>query len=512
MDKDKQIFDEWLMKEGNALMFKCNDPDEVEQLFEKIRSEVTRLINKTKTKGSDANVKAKVCPPGKELNIKTNRCNKIKVTKSKKKPKEQDKPAKVCPPGKELNPKTLRCNKVKSKKKPKTHQTHQTPDKNYFISTLFKILKANNLYILNLEGPDITESDVHKKMEKATINNLKEFTRAYHKILEDNGHDWYIHDIDDDGNGEESQEDEVFLRLLEEQYKQDFPVNKTPKKPEKPEKPEKPKTPVTSETKLREPLIEMLDRSWLDGYKHMEKYGRENPKEQHWRPASNKLKEGERLMLDEVWDMGFQEYSEQSRVNDFDEDAMPMWHHHVFKSPNSKPKDNWNLLPGDIKVNIMNINKEAEKKQYAKFYNIIDEIDPDNDGYYIDDKYDNDKHFINVINGLKKTILKDVKLGDILFVGNSGEGEGGFIMYLDNLDNDIYYDENGYSGPIRYVQNCMSGMGRNRKEDCEKMKTIRYSKLVMDLTENHEGLYGLFGGDWLDFNDIKEQFESVGLW
>jgi len=282
MDKDKQVFDEWLMKEGGTLMFKCTDPDEVEQLFEKIQSEVTRLINKTKTKGSDANtkeVKAKVCPPGKELNPKTNRCNKIKVTKSKRKPKEQDKPAKVCPPGKELNPKTNRCIKVtKSKKKPKT------------------------------PSPD------------------------------------------------------------------------TP------------------------------------------------------------------------------------------------------------------------------------SEQYAKFYNIIDEIDPDNDGYYIDDKYDNDKHFINVINGLKKTILKDVKLGDILFVGNSGEGEGGFIMYLDNLDNDIYYDESGYSGPIRYVQNCMSGMGRNRKEDCEKMKTIRYSKLVMDLTENHEGLYGLFGGDWLDFNDIKEQFESVGLW
>ena len=428
MDKDKQVFDEWLMKEGNTLMIKCTDPDEVEQLFEKIRSEVTRLINKTKTKGSDANtkeVKAKVCPPGKELNIKTNRCNKIKVTKSKKKPKEQDKstvkstpakstPTKECPPGKELNPKTNRCIKVKSKKKPKKPKTPKAP-----------------------ETPE------------------------------------------------------------------------TPETPEAPKAPKAPKKPINSETKLRDPLIEMLDRSWLDGYKHMEKHGRKNPKEQHWRPASSKLEEGERHMLDEVWDMGFQEYSEQARVNDFDEDAMPMWHHHVFKSPNSKPKDNWNLLPGDIKVNIMNINKEAEKKQYAKFYNIVDEIDPDNDGYYIDDKYDNDKHFINVINELKKTILKDLKLGDILFVGNSGEGEGGFIMYLDN---DIYYDENGYSGPIRYVQNCMSGMGRNRKEDCEKMKTIRYSKLVMDLNDNNQGMYGLFGGDWLDLSDIKEQYEAVGIW
>ena len=60
--------------------------------------------------------------------LKTNRCNKIKVTKSKKNPKEQDKPAKstpakVCPPGKELNPKTNRCIKVKTKKKPKTPKT-----------------------------------------------------------------------------------------------------------------------------------------------------------------------------------------------------------------------------------------------------------------------------------------------------------------------------------------------------------------------------------------------------
>ena len=179
------------------------------------------------------------------------------------------------------------------------------------------------------------------------------------------------------------------------------------------------------------------------------------------------------------------------------------------KSPKSpeKPKDNWNLLPGDIKVNIMNINKEAEKKQYAKFYNIIDEIDPDNDGYEIDDKYDNDKHFINIINGLKKTILKDLKLGDILFVGTAGGDEYGFIIYLDN---DIYYGENGYSGPIRYLKDCREGMGKEK--DCENMKTIRYSKLVMDLHDNNQEMYGLFGGDWLGLGDIKEQYEAVNLW
>ena len=374
MDKDLQNFDEWLLKAETDLADSLGYSIEVEQLFKKIRSEVTSLLNK---KGLVK--KAKVCPPGKELNPKTLRCNKIKVTKSKKKP-----------------------------------ETPKSP-----------------------KSPGATFS----------------------------------------------------------------PSLSTPKTPKSPE------TSISSETKLREPLIEMLDRSWLDGYKHMEKYGRENTKEQHWRPAPSKLKEGEQSMLDEVWDMGFQEYREQARVNDFDEDAMPMWHHHVFKSP--KPKDNW-VLPGDIKVNIMNINKAAEtkeKNQYAKFYNIIDEIDPDNDGYYIDDKYDNDKHFINVINGLKKTILKDLKLGDILFVGNSGEGEGGFIMYLEN---DIYYDENGYSGPIRYVQNCRGGMGKEK--DCKKMKTIRYSKLVTDLNDNNQELYGLFGGDWLDLSDIKEQYEAVNLW
>jgi len=44
--------------------------------------------------------KSKVCPPGKELNPKTNRCKTVKI--------------KTCPPGKVLNPKTKRCNKIKS--------------------------------------------------------------------------------------------------------------------------------------------------------------------------------------------------------------------------------------------------------------------------------------------------------------------------------------------------------------------------------------------------------------
>lgn len=43
--------------------------------------------------------KKKECPPGKELNPKTNRCKTIKI--------------KRCPPGKAINPKTKRCNKIK---------------------------------------------------------------------------------------------------------------------------------------------------------------------------------------------------------------------------------------------------------------------------------------------------------------------------------------------------------------------------------------------------------------
>ena len=78
------------------------------------------------------------------------------------------------------------------------------------------------------------------------------------------------------------------------------------------------------------------------------------------------------------------------------------------------------------------------------------------------------------------------------------------------LDNDIYYDENGYSGPIRYVQNCRGGMGKEK--ECEKMKTIRYSKLVIDLQDNNPELYGFFGGDWLGLDDIKEEYEVVNLW
>ena len=71
-------------------------------------------------KGQNAKPK-KECPPGKVLNPKTNRCNKIKTPKKPKKPKKPEKPEKPktlkpCPEGQERNLKTNRCRKIQKKK------------------------------------------------------------------------------------------------------------------------------------------------------------------------------------------------------------------------------------------------------------------------------------------------------------------------------------------------------------------------------------------------------------
>ena len=78
---------------------------------------------KTKTRKTIKRKEEKICPPGKELNPKTNRCVKIKpvsirklIREQKKKLKEElSKKTKVCPPGKKLNEVTGRCNKIKTK-------------------------------------------------------------------------------------------------------------------------------------------------------------------------------------------------------------------------------------------------------------------------------------------------------------------------------------------------------------------------------------------------------------
>ena len=68
---------------------------------------------KSKTKKRKATPPVKVCPPGKILNPKTNRCINdpaLKPTKAPKKPAaKKNVTEKVCPPGKILNPKTNRC-------------------------------------------------------------------------------------------------------------------------------------------------------------------------------------------------------------------------------------------------------------------------------------------------------------------------------------------------------------------------------------------------------------------
>ena len=66
-----------------------------------------------KSRLSQQSTGPKKCPPGKELNPKTNRCRKIKAAPKK---KTKNTGPKKCPPGKELNPKTNRCRKIKMTK------------------------------------------------------------------------------------------------------------------------------------------------------------------------------------------------------------------------------------------------------------------------------------------------------------------------------------------------------------------------------------------------------------
>ena len=74
----------------------------------------------------------KICPPGKELYEKTNRCRKIKIPKKEKTSKQnvttEAKPKKICPPGKELYPKTNRCRKIKTPKKEKISKQNVTTE------------------------------------------------------------------------------------------------------------------------------------------------------------------------------------------------------------------------------------------------------------------------------------------------------------------------------------------------------------------------------------------------
>jgi len=155
--KDEMEFDEYLMLQGGTLSANCDYEDEVDDVFDNIRTKVGKLLKQrdlrisaleAKTGGMDdsspgssnpdyydrSNLMSppspkkspkkkspKKCPPGKVLNPKTNRCIKPKKSPKKKSPKKspKKKSPKKCPPGKVLNPKTNRCNKAKTSKKTK---------------------------------------------------------------------------------------------------------------------------------------------------------------------------------------------------------------------------------------------------------------------------------------------------------------------------------------------------------------------------------------------------------
>jgi hypothetical protein len=74
---------------------KSSDANEMEQA---VRSMLTNYFTHYITLVTP-NGEKKECPPGKQLNPKTNRCKTVKI--------------KTCPPGKQLNPVTKRCNKIK---------------------------------------------------------------------------------------------------------------------------------------------------------------------------------------------------------------------------------------------------------------------------------------------------------------------------------------------------------------------------------------------------------------
>ena len=82
------------------------------QTTKKLKNPLLSKSKKTRVNEHDKRP-TKICPPGKVLNLKTNRCNKIKPTKT---VKRQMLVRKECPPGKARNLRTGRCNKIKPTK------------------------------------------------------------------------------------------------------------------------------------------------------------------------------------------------------------------------------------------------------------------------------------------------------------------------------------------------------------------------------------------------------------
>ena len=208
----------------------------------------------------------------------------------------------------------------------------------------------------------------------------------------------------------------------------------------------------------------------------------------------------------------------------------------INKSSNSKPKDNWNLLPGDLKVKIMNINKEAEKKiHHAKFYDIASEIDPEyEDNGHLRAEMDNTENINKVLDK-----HPEFKPGDILFVGSTYETrqEYGFAIFLPGYNNkkiNIVNGEDGFTLPIELVNEIEYRKKWNERYPDKKQKDIknplenvRYSKLIQQFKKdvidnykpypnNEEEIIGLFlGVDWRDeeeINEIIQQYKDKHIW
>jgi predicted DNA-binding WGR domain protein len=205
----------------------------------------------------------------------------------------------------------------------------------------------------------------------------------------------------------------------------------------------------------------------------------------------------------------------------------------INKSSDSKPKnkDNWNLLPGDIKVKIMNINKEAEKKiHHAKFYNIATEIDPEYEGNgHLRAEMDNTENINKVLDK-----HPEFNPGDILFVGSTYESrqEYGFALFLPGYNNkkvNIVNGEDGFNLPLKIIDNIeyKKKYPDKYKDVKNPLENVRYSKLIQqfkkEVIDNYkpypndeEFIIGLFlGTDFRDeeeINEVIQQYKDKHLW
>ena len=112
--KNKKLKPEKVCPPGKELNIKTNRCIKVKPV-----KTVRQLVNERKDAlQEDLKNKIKECPSDKELNPLSGRCIKIKqkTIKIKKEPKIKEPKIKVCPPGKEVNPKTGRCIAVKTRK------------------------------------------------------------------------------------------------------------------------------------------------------------------------------------------------------------------------------------------------------------------------------------------------------------------------------------------------------------------------------------------------------------